>query len=200
MNSVRPSREYRMVARAAAAEATAERIIDAAVALFWEQPSDQIRLTEVATRAEVTVQTVLRRFGSKEALFAAAVAREGARVQRERSGVRPGDVAGAVANLVAHYEKDGDGVLRLLAEENASAAMRGAVERGREVHRAWCRTVFAPYLDGLDRAASARRTAQLVAICDIYTWKLLRRDCGLSRTQTRRAIEEMLAPFMKEAS
>ncbi|HEX3002917.1 MAG TPA: helix-turn-helix domain-containing protein [Angustibacter sp.] len=189
-----------MVARAAAAEATAERIIDAAVTLFWEQPSDQIRLTEVARRAEVTVQTVLRRFGSKEDLFAAAAAREVARVRSDRAGVRPGDVAGAVTNLVDHYERDGDGVLRLLAEEHASAAMRDAVASGRTVHRRWCRTVFAPYLDGLDRTTAARRTAQLVAICDVYTWKLLRRDSGLSRAQTLRAIEEMLAPFTKEAS
>jgi AcrR family transcriptional regulator len=189
-----------MVARAASAEATAERIVDAAVELFWEHPTDQIRLTEVATRAHVTVQTVLRRFGSKEELFAAAAAREVARVRSERSGVRPGDVSGAVANLVDHYEKDGDGVLRLLAEEHASPAMRDAVAAGRVVHRAWCRTVFAPYLTGLDRATSARRAAQLVAICDVYTWKLLRRDCGLSRAQTLRAIEEMLAPFTKEAS
>lgn len=187
-----------MVARAAAAEATTERIVDAAVALFWEQPTDQIRLAEVADRADVTVQTVLRRFGSKEELFAAAAAREGERVQRERSGVHPGDVTGAVANLVDHYEKDGDGVLRLLTAEDASPAMREVVAGGRRVHRTWCRTVFAPFLTGLDRATSARRLAQLVAICDVCTWKLLRRDAGLSRAQTLRAIEEMLAPFTQE--
>jgi hypothetical protein len=31
-----------------------------------------------------------------------------------------------------------------------------------------------------------------VAICDVYTWKLLRRDAGLSRAQTQRALVELI--------
>ena len=40
------------------------------------------------------------------------------------------------------------------------------------------------------------RLAQLVAICDVYTWKLLRRDAGLDRPTTERAILEMLRPLL----
>jgi len=34
-----------------------------------------------------------------------------------------------------------------------------------------------------------------VAVCDVYTWKLLRRDAGLSRRQTERALVELLEPL-----
>jgi hypothetical protein len=42
-----------------------------------------------------------------------------------------------------------------------------------------------------------RRLAQFVAICDVYTWKLLRRDAGLSRRQTELAVTELLKPFLE---
>lgn len=196
----RAPRQYRMSARAEAAAATAERILDATTELFWEHPTDQIRLDEVANRAGVTVQTVLRRFGSKEGLFEAAATRERERVREARATVTPGDVPGAVANLVEHYELLGDRVLRMIAEEQNVPAIAQVVQEGRQLHRDWCRTAFAPSLAGLTGAARQRRLAQLVAVCDVQTWKLLRRDSGLSRTQTELAITELLAPFTKDVS
>lgn len=198
MKSGAESRSYRMGARAVAAAATAERIIDAAVEIFWEQPSDQLRLEDVATRAGVTVQTVIRRFGGREGLFEAAATREQGRVREARAAVTPGDVSGAVANLVEHYEQLGERVLRLLAEEQHVPALAPVAEEGRRLHREWCRTTFAPFLSGLSGVVRDRRVAQLVAVCDVYTWKLLRHDSGLSRTQTEQAITEMLAPFTQE--
>jgi AcrR family transcriptional regulator len=107
-----------MSARAEAAEATGERILDAALELFGERPTDQIPLDEVASRAGVSVQTVIRRFGGKEGLLAAAVDREASRVSGQRDQAPTGDVAGAVKVLVDHYEELGDRVLRLLGEED----------------------------------------------------------------------------------
>jgi AcrR family transcriptional regulator len=191
-------RPYRMEARADAAAATAEAILDAVTELFWEQPSDQVRLDQVASRAGVTVQTVIRRFGTKDKLFAAAAERQSKLVMEARSHVVPGDVRGAVANLVEHYELMGDRVLRMLAEEGRLPALKVLADGGRHLHREWCRSVFAPFLAGAHTTVRRRRLAQLVAICDVYTWKLLRRDSGLSRQQTERALAEMLAPFTKD--
>ena len=49
---------------------------------------------------------------------------------------------------------------------------------GRAVHREWCARVFAPALTGQTGAARQRRLAQLTAVCDVHTWKLLRLDAG----------------------
>jgi AcrR family transcriptional regulator len=154
----------------------------------------------VAARSGVTVQTVLRRFGSKEELFAAAAERESNRVREERGRVTPGDVPRAVAIIVEHYESLGDRVMRLLAEEERIPGLRAIVEMGRASHREWCQHVFGPFLSGLTGADRERRVAQFVVICDVYTWKLLRRDQGLDRAQTELAIMEMLAPLMREAT
>jgi AcrR family transcriptional regulator len=192
-------REYHQGARAVAARITGERIIDALVSLFMEQPLSEIRLADVAERAGVTVQTVIRRFENKNGLVAAAIERVGTQIAAVRSTVVPGDVRGAVANLVEHYEQAGDLSLKLLGEEPLDPSGQSLADVGREVPRRWCATVFAPTLDPLTGPVRRRRLAQLVAICDVYTWKLLRRDAGLSRAQTELALIEMLTPLIQEA-
>jgi AcrR family transcriptional regulator len=176
---------------------TADRILDAAVEVFWEGPTEQISLDEVATRAAVSVQTVIRRFGGKDGLFAAAVQRETERVRRQRDEAPVGDVAGAVRVLMDHYEAMGDRVLRLLADEERVSGLREIVAGGRASHREWCARVFAPALVGLAGAERRRRLAQLVAVCDVYTWKLLRRDARLGRPQTELALVELLNPILE---
>jgi AcrR family transcriptional regulator len=186
MKTVRP---YRMTARAESAAATGERILDAAVEVFWELPHEAITLDEVARRAGVTVQTVIRRFGGRDGLFAAAAARETERVRDQRYQATAGDLRGAVRVLVDHYEEMGDRIMRLLAEEDRIPELRTITDGGRAFHREWCARVFAP--------SSARRLAQLVAICDVYTWKLLRRDAELGRRETELALVEMLEPLVE---
>jgi len=186
-----------MTGRAEAAAATAERILDAAVEVFWELPTDQISLDDVAARAGVTVQTVIRRFGGRDGLFAAAGARESERVGRQRDEAVPGDIDGATRILIEHYEAVGDRVLKLLAEETHVPGLRTIVEQGRALHRAWCGRVFAGAVDPLKGLERERRLAQLVAVCDVYTWKLLRRDAGLSRRQTELALVELLNPLLE---
>jgi AcrR family transcriptional regulator len=190
-------RPYRLKARAETAAATGERILDAAVEAFWESPGEQISLDEVARRAGVSMQTVIRRFGGRDGLMAAAGEREAKRVSEQRERAPVGDAAGAVRILVDHYEEAGDRVLKMLAEEERVSGLREIADRGRELHRRWCARVFAPALSGLSGTERGRRLAQVVAICDVYTWKLLRRDGGLSRRQTELAMVELLAPIME---
>jgi hypothetical protein len=107
-----------------------------------------------------------------------------------------GDVAAVVRVLLDHYEQYGDKVLTLLAIENRSPAAAEVVRQGRLLHRGWCERTFAPALAGMDEASRARRLAEFVAVADVYTWKLLRRDAGLSRHDVELALCELLDPLM----
>lgn len=186
-----------MGARADAAAATAQRILDAAIEVFWEQPNAEISLDEVARRADVSVQTVIRRFGGRQGLMTAAASREAERVRSQRDSAPVDDVAGAVRVLVDHYEEHGDRVLKMLAEEHRVPGLAEIASRGRAVHREWCGRVFAGALNELAEPDRSRRLAQIVAVCDVYTWKLLRRDAGLCREQTELALVELLYPMVE---
>ena len=63
------SRKYDMATRQQAKTATRDAILQAAVDTFMAERSFAITLQSVAARAEVTVKTVLRHFGSREALI-----------------------------------------------------------------------------------------------------------------------------------
>jgi AcrR family transcriptional regulator len=181
-----------MVARAAAGEATERRIFDAARQLFGALPYDQVSLKAVAERAEIGVHTVLRRFGSKERLFAAVGDEISRQIRQERDTAPVGDVVGALRNLLDNYERWGDHFLNLLAQEQRVAAIHSATDRGRHYHHAWVERAFTPLLAHVAPAEHRRKLAQLVVATDLYAWKVLRRDLGLSRDEAERAMRDMV--------
>ena len=185
-------RPYTMRTRALAAEETGRRIVDAAYALFSDHPYDDVTLAAIARAAAVSEQTVLRRFGSKEGLLVAVADQVRSAVLAQRDQAPADDTGEALANLVAHYEEMGDVVLRLLAQEERVPAIRRVTDRGRELHHAWVDRVFARELAPLGSAARRRRRAQLIAACDVYVWKVLRRDLGLSRGEVVRALHGLV--------
>jgi AcrR family transcriptional regulator len=181
-----------MRARAEAAAATGERIMEAATDLFHAHPYDEVSLDEVARRAGVSTQTVIRRYGSKEGLLTAGLEWGAARVEAQRNEAPVGDIPGAVENLVEHYEAMGDAVLSWLHDEDRFPAVRKLTDNGRRIHREWVERTFAPMLAGRRGNARERRLAELIAVTDVLFWKLLRRDLGLSRSDTVKAIAEVL--------
>ncbi|HSH81975.1 MAG TPA: TetR/AcrR family transcriptional regulator [Herpetosiphonaceae bacterium] len=191
-------RSYRGHVQAEVRDRTRQRIIEATIALYSEAWIDQITLEQVAQRAGVTVQTVLRHFGSKEALIGAAGRQANDAEQARRGEVPVADIGGAIAYLMDHYETTGDQVLRGLAQEDRHPAVAVLMEEGRAGHRAWVARVFGAYLAQRSGADRERLLAQLITICDVYTWKLLRRQAGLSREQTALAIHELLLPLLAD--
>lgn len=188
----RQGRPYRMAARAAAARATGDRILDIALELFTAKPYDDVALEEIAARAMVTKRTVLRRFGSKESLFLAANERVGLEEMRRRNEAPIGDVGAAVSVVIESYERFGANRLRVLAQEDRIPVVAHDVAIGRRLHRSWVRRTFAPLIAPLTGAARKRRIAVLVALTDVYMWKLLRRDLGLTRADTERVLVDLI--------
>ena len=179
-------------ARARSVLETGARILDAAYAHFVRAFYDEVTLDQIAAEADVTVQTVIRRFGSKEGIVRALAERISPGVVAQREEAPMGDIRGAVTNLVEHYESGGDMALHLLRQEQRVPAYADITDMGKRFHADWCARLFAPWLDGLAGVDRQRRLAQVVATCDVYTWYLLRRQRGLSRRQTELALVELL--------
>jgi AcrR family transcriptional regulator len=194
-------RAYRMTARADAAERTGELIIDAMLRRFSTLPYDQIRLDDIATDAGVTVQTVIRRFGSKHGLLAATVEREMTRLAADRSAALGQDPASTLHALTRYYEQNGLLILKLYSEAHQAPGVPELAARARAYHVNWCREAFSGALAHIrDGAVLERRLAQAVAICDATTWRILRFDGGLSSDQTELALLELLRPVLASPS
>lgn len=178
-------RDYDNSTRARRAAETAARILEAAEALLREQPLSELTLADIAQRADVSVQTVIRKHGGREGVLTATGERVGERIQRQRAAIEPGDVQGAVDNVLEHYEAEGDLILRLLSEEATSSFAADAAAEGRAFHRDWVERAFAPLLPADDRRA---RVDALVVATDLYTWRLLRRDLGRDLDEVREVV------------
>lgn len=186
------TRTYNNARRAAAAAATTEQIVTAAEALLLDGPLTGLTLQAVAERAGVTVQTVLRHMGSRDGCFAAVRDRFIARVDAHRAHTPPGDVAAALAGLLAHYEADGRLVLNLLTQESTDPLAQQAAASGRAYHRAWVERCFGPLADTVTIDA-------LVVATDLSTWKLLRLDLGRSAEDTAATITRLVTAILEPA-
>jgi AcrR family transcriptional regulator len=191
------ARKYVMRARAASASDTRQRILDAAVEELWRKRVSEVRLEDVASRAEVTVQTVLRVFESRARLIDEAGRGIARRILAQRESAAPGDVEGSVRAVFEHYEDMGDYMIRLLADEERLPDMTEWLARGRKFHRRSMRRQFGPQLA---RRSLAKRPAlldALVVACDVYTWKLVRRDMGRSRREAETLVCRLVESILK---
>ncbi|MEB3982110.1 TetR/AcrR family transcriptional regulator [Mycobacterium sp. 663a-19] len=187
-----------MTARAAAAAETPDKIIDATKQLFTEKPVGAITLADIAERSGVAVQTILRRFDGKDTLVGETISRLAAEIVDQRDHAIPDDLDDLLDNLMEHYETHGRLMLKVLTEESTTPTIQPALAFARDYHKRWCETGFAATLKPLTAAARQRRLAQLIAICDLGTWEVLRIRMGLSRRQARAALREMLQPLVKK--
>ncbi|WP_158603933.1 TetR/AcrR family transcriptional regulator [Cryobacterium tepidiphilum] len=188
-----------MTTRAEAVEETRRRVLRATIALSAEKSTLEIVLADVAARAGVTTKTILRHFGSREGLFDAATDYARNEVVQER--LAPvGDLPAAITVVVDHYEERGDWVIRMLAQEDSDDRVRRVVETGRGVHRDWVDTTFKPQLDSVS-AAERPAAADLLAVAtDVYVWKLLRRDRGLTRDKTEQRMRVLAQAIVDQLS
>jgi AcrR family transcriptional regulator len=191
------SRKYDMGTRQQAKDATRETIIKAAIDAFMAKRSFALTLPAVAERADVTVKTVLRHFGSRDGLIEAAWSQAYDEVMAERIPP-PGDLEGALKVLIAHYERRGQIVLTMLNEQNDPRAAR-MNSAGRLAHREWVDEVFADRLPA-ETGERSRLIDVLVVATDVYAWKLLRLDRGLSVDDVRDRMLLMTGALLAEAA
>jgi AcrR family transcriptional regulator len=188
-----------MGARAGAVERTRERILAAARDRFFDLPYDEVRLADIAAAAEVSEQTVLNHFASKERLLLAVAEFVAPEVEGLRGSTVPGDVDAAVRGLMRQYEALGDANVRLVAAAERIPELARGVEFGRAHHAAWIEKTFG---DALPAAPAARRRAiaALYAVTDVGTWKLLRRDLGRSRADTAAILRGLVRAAVETAA
>jgi AcrR family transcriptional regulator len=190
---------YTMVARAEGMAATRDRIAHAMLRLALEQPYEDITLAAIARSADVSHQTVLNHFDSKEGVAVAAAGLLAKQTHTARAKARPGDVTGAIRVLVGEYERIGDANARWAMSADRLGSLAPLLVEARAGHQAWLDRVFGDLLPA--GTAARRRAIQTLHVStDVYTWKLLRRDLRLSRSETEKIVTDLVRGVLSPSS
>jgi AcrR family transcriptional regulator len=194
---LKPTRKYENSVRAKAAEMTSEEIIRVVGELWVKYSIHEITLQMVAQNTGVTVMTILRKFGSKEGMFEAAIRADTAGIQDVRKESQPGNISQAISMLMKEYEYAGLAVIRTLAVENDLPVAAEILNKGRELHKEWCRRIFAEYLPSSDDKEYQIMLGAFYAATDVYKWKLLRIDLGYSKEETEKIFIKTVRGIVK---
>jgi AcrR family transcriptional regulator len=182
------TRSYRQGRRAEAAQERTEAILAAAVELFVERPLEQITLADVAERAGVGVQTLIRRVQTKDGLIRACNAYVAERIGEARGEPDCSDPDAVAGRLLAQYESFGRVIQRGLQQEESSPGLAEMANAGRIAHAAWIDTAFADAI----AARGPLLRAQLIGVTGVELWLVLRNDAGLSPEDTRAAVADLI--------
>jgi len=185
-----------MQSRASSSAATRGRVLEAATTLFVDLSYDRVSLADVASRAGVSLPTVLRKFGSKDGLFLEC-ARRVSEQEREARLVPPGDVPAAARVLARRYEKILPFWKRHLDLEERFPTVARVVEDARRGHLAWLAEIFAPFLATRPGPARTRQLAALFGATEIYLWWSWRAHLGLSERDAEQVLIELLETLVQ---
>jgi AcrR family transcriptional regulator len=158
---------------------TRDALLDAATNEFFEGDWQKASLESLSARAGVTKQTLLRHFGSKDGLLMQALLRGAAQMRDQRWSTPTEDVAGAVDNVLDHYEAWGERSMRVGAWQSGPTMLAMLSHGARQFHYDWVEYAFAPWLEHLSGDARVQRRAALIALCDVQVWWILSHDLGL---------------------
>jgi AcrR family transcriptional regulator len=177
--------------RAELAAATKQRIVSGAHHLLREKRYEEVTLAAIAAAAEVSHQTVLNHFESKDRVILTVLDSLWRETIPMLSRTQRGDVRGAVKALVGRYERMGDILVGWLSSGPHSQELEQARWEGIEQHQDWLEEMFADFLPS-DGAARRRMTTGLKAATYVMVWKLLRRDLHRSRASTEQVILDLV--------
>jgi AcrR family transcriptional regulator len=194
---LKTTRKYKMGVRAKAAEITSEEIIRVVGQLWMKYSIHEITLQMVAQNTGVTVMTILRKFGSKEGLFEAAIRADTAGIQDVRKESQAGNISQAISVLMKEYEYAGPAVIRTLAVENDLSVAAKILKKGRQLHKEWCQLIFAQYLPESNDNEYGIMLGTFYAATDVYKWKLLRIDLGYSKVETEKIFIKTVRGIIK---
>ncbi len=186
--------------RNARARRTHEAIVDAVIELL---EAGDLRPTAeaIAERAAISPRSVFQHFPERDGLIAAVAQRQAERVM---ALVRRLPTEGPLEERLDAFVEQRARVWEFVTPVRRSAILTEPfsedvaawLARFRMLSRAETERVFAPELDGMDRARRARVVRALAAVGEWPFWESLRAHQGLSRKDARGAVREVVQALL----
>lgn len=170
------ARAYRLGQRAAARTDRRQRVLEATGEVLWEQGFDATTLQAVADRAGLSLKSLVRYFGTKDALLRACM-KQAVRDEEAQRDVPVGDVDAIARTLADRYEKVGDWHVRNSHVEFRHPLLAEWMAAARRSHRDWLARAFAPWLD-VGEPLREQRVMALFCATELRSWWAVRHAFG----------------------
>lgn len=157
------------------------KIMNAATQLWKDLSIREITLDSIADMAEVSVRTLIRKYGSKEGLIEECIKKDAGEIEKRRNEAEVGNIPNIIDHLMHEYEEFGNAIIRTLAVEDDLKIAKRLVQEGRRYHMNWCAHVFSPFLPEEDEKTYNEKLLSFYAATDLYLWKLIRKDLQQSK-------------------
>ncbi|MHB8133178.1 MAG: TetR/AcrR family transcriptional regulator [Anaerolineaceae bacterium] len=176
---------YRASIQSEIRELTHKRILDAVWDLSLDFWLDEITLSQIADRANVSVQTLFRHFDSRDVLIEKSLENFIQTIRDLRSDTLDVSVQSIVDTLLNSYEQNGNWFFRLQSQENRFPGRAKWNRAWQEIQLEWVQRNFSVYLQALSPINQQELEQILVGMTDVHFWKVYRHDLGKSLEETR---------------
>ncbi len=196
-----PTTNYKR--QASIKEETRRRIVGATIGLLNRMWVDEMTLAHIAERAGVSVQSIMRHFGSKESIVRSLTLAD------VEAALAPGDSdllhvvhepRTVVREIFSLYEKAGDPGVPLELQAARFPALGQLATAGRRRHREWLEACFSNKLEATSTADRELLITQLLHLTDHYSWHLYRNVYRLSRADAERALTQLIECALARAT
>jgi AcrR family transcriptional regulator len=184
----------RVDGRNARSERTREAIVDSL--LSFVRADAALPTTEaIAARAGVTQRTLFNNFDDIRSLFVSAIDRQ---VRRVVDALPQPSGTGPLAERIREYvtqlcaSMDEVSAVRWVVLTHENDDLRAGLQRVRSATRERLAALLAPELDGLDQDDRSEVLDAAELVTDPISWRLLRRQRGLSKAGATRLMSRAL--------
>lgn len=162
---------------------TNQRILAAVKALTLDFWLDEITLLQIAEKANVSIQTLFRHFGSREQLIQHAVSQISAEIRVQHAIPEEVSVQSIVSNLDEYYDLNGLFIIRLRSQAARLAEFEEFQAGWQNSHHRWIQNSFAVYLQALTTVSQNELTDTLFGLTDVHFWYVYHHELRKSRQE-----------------
>jgi AcrR family transcriptional regulator len=162
---------------------TNQRILAAVKALTLDFWLDEITLFQIAEKANVSIQTLFRHFGSREQLIQHAVNLISADILSQHAIPDEVSVQSIVSNLIEYYDLNGLFIIRLRSQAARLAEFEDFQVGWQNSHHQWIQNSFAIYLQALTTISQNELADTLFGLTDVHFWYVYHHELRKSRQE-----------------
>jgi AcrR family transcriptional regulator len=162
---------------------TSQRILEAVKALTLDFWLDEITLLQIAEKANVSIQTLFRHFGSREQLIQHSVRQISAEIQTRHAIPKEVSVQSIVSNLNEYYELNGQMIIRLRSQAERLEEFEEFQSGWQKSHHRWVQNSFAIYLQALTTVSQNELTDTLFGLTDVHFWYVYHHELRKSKQE-----------------